>query len=82
MLFWMPPSGAYHVTLRYYSQMSDIANSCRPASTVPWFPDQNYLITRVAGQLMQDADDERWKAYLSDTKEGGAGWILRIDISK
>ena len=25
MLFWMPPSGAYAVTLRYFSQMTDIA---------------------------------------------------------
>jgi len=75
MLFWMPPSGAYAVTLRYFSQMTDITTPSTSA-TVPWFPDQNYLITRVAGQLMQDADDERWKAYLSDTEEGGAGWIL------
>jgi hypothetical protein len=75
MLFWMPPSGAYQVTLRYFSQMSDIATPAS-SSTVPWFPDQNYLITRVAGQLMQDADDERWMTYLSDDKEGGAGYIL------
>lgn len=79
MLFWMPPSGAYAVTLRYQSQMGDITNPATSA-TVPWFPNQNYLITRVAGELMKDADDERTNAYLGDDDEAfpnGAGTILR-----
>lgn len=78
MLFWMPPSGNYQVVLRYYSQMPDIANPST-SSAIPWFPNQNYLITRVAGELMKDADDERAMAYLSDKEEDqmGAGTILR-----
>ena len=79
MLFWMPPSGAYAVTLRYQSQMADIATP-QTSATVPWFPNQNYLITRVAGELMKDADDERTNAYLGDDDEAypnGAGTILR-----
>jgi hypothetical protein len=61
-LFWMPPSGAYPATIRYYSQMSDITNPSA-SSVVPWFPNQTYLITRVAKELMQDADDERLDDY-------------------
>lgn len=78
MLFWMPPSGAYAVTLRHFAQMPDITTP-ETSSTVPWFPNQNYLITRVAGELMKDADDERATAYLSDSEQypNGAGTILR-----
>jgi len=78
-VFWMPPSGAYAMTVRYYSQMPDIS-SPSTSSTVPWFPNQNYLITRVAGELMKDADDERATAFLSDDEDrypNGAGVILR-----
>ena len=79
MLFWMVPSGAYPVTLRYYRQFPDIVTP-ETSSVVPWFPNQNYLITRVAGELMKDADDERATAYLTDNEEEnalGAGVILR-----
>lgn len=62
MLFWMPPSGAYPATVRYYPQMPDIANPST-SPVVPWFPNQNYLITRVAKELMQDSDDERLTTY-------------------
>ena len=75
-VFWPVPSGGYPVTIRYYSQPADIATPAS-SSQVPWFPNQNYLITRVAGQLMMDADDDRWKSYLSDDQEGGSGYLLR-----
>ena len=75
-LFWMPPSGAYPVTIRYYSQMPDIANASA-STAIPWFPNQNYLITRIAGEMMKDADDERKLSYLSDSEPGGAAFILR-----
>jgi hypothetical protein len=75
MLFWMPPSGAYPATVRYFSQMPDIANA-QTSAVVPWFPNQDYLITRVAGELMKDSDDERAPNYLGDNPMGAAG-ILR-----
>jgi hypothetical protein len=78
-LFWMPPSGNYPMTVRFFSQMPDIAN---PASSnvVPWFPNTEYLIKQVAGLLCQDADDERADALMSGDDEKypqGAGCILR-----
>lgn len=76
-LFWMPPSGAYPVTMRYYSLVAPITPPVQGSSTIPWFPNQNYLITRVAGELMKEADDERWNAFLSDMQAGGSGSILR-----
>lgn len=79
MLFWMTPSGAYPMTVRYFRQMPDITTP-ETSSAIPWFTNQNYLITRVAGELMRDADDERQTAYLSydeDRYPDGAGSILR-----
>lgn len=78
-LFWQVPSGAYPVTQRYYSQMPDIVNPST-SNAVPWFPNQNYLVTRLAGELMKDSDDERAVSYLSDDEELaplGAGSILK-----
>lgn len=78
-LFWMPPSGAYPVTVRYYSQMPDIATP-ETSATVPWFPQQNYLRRRLAGELMVMTNDDRANAFLADDEEvsaQGAGVILR-----
>lgn len=74
-LFWMPPSGAYPVTMRYFSQMPEVANPSA-STAIPWFPNQNYLITRIAAELMKDSDDERLQTYLGDTP-GGSAYILK-----
>ena len=75
MYVWPPASGAYPYTARYYPQMSDIATP-ESSATVPWFPNQQYLITRLAGQLMQLTNDDRYKEYLGDGAFGSEG-ILR-----
>ena len=73
---WPPPSGAFPVTLRYFCQMPDIATP-ETSSTVPWFPNQNYLITRLAGELMRIADDSRMASYLGPGPEGADGILLK-----
>ena len=78
-LFWQIPSGAYPAYIYYYSQMTDITTP-QSSSTVPWFPNQNYLIRELTGRLMQMADDERADAMLSadeDRHPQGSGVILR-----
>lgn len=73
---WPPTSGAFPATIRYNPQIPDITVT----STVPWFPNSNYLYTRVAGELMKICNDDRWEAFLSSNEEqhpGGAGVILR-----
>src|SRR5215475_1506606 len=42
LMVWPPASGSYTTQIRYYSQPSDIATP-ETSSTVPWFPNQNYL---------------------------------------
>lgn len=69
------PSGAFPVTVRYFAQMPDIATP-ESSATVPWFPNQAYLLTRLAGELMRESDDERFVAFLGDGAQGAEG-ILR-----
>ena len=79
MLFWQVPSGAYPATVRFYSQMSDIANP-QTSSAIPWFPHQTYLRRRVAGELMMTSDDDRASQFLGADEERtpeGAAVLLR-----
>jgi hypothetical protein len=75
-LFWQLPSGAYPVTIRYFSQPADITDTTK----VPWFPNQTYLIRRLSGELMSFSDDERQSKFLGDSEDStpeGAGVMLR-----
>jgi hypothetical protein len=89
MYVWPPASGSYPVTLRYYSMRSDIAGTSSDGETplgpeaiavVPWFPNQTYLVRRLAGELMALTDDERMPSYLGadeDAYPNGAAVLLR-----
>lgn len=79
MKVWPPASGAYPVTMRYRRVVPAIATP-ESSTEIPWFPQQSYLRTRLAGELMQLTNDDRWEAFLSDNEEahpGGAGVLLR-----
>lgn len=79
MLFWQVPSGAYPATVRYYSQMPDITTP-ETSTTVPWFPNQTFLIRELTGRLMNLTDDERAEMTLSSDEDrypNGSGVILR-----
>lgn len=78
LYIWPPSNGAYVVLIGYQKQMPDIATP-ESSSSIPWFPNTNYLWTRVAGELMKLNGDDRWEAFLSDderTHPGGAGSLL------
>jgi len=65
--------------VRYLRQMPDIVTP-ETSSVVPWFRNQLYLTTRLAGQMMQISDDERAAAFLTDDDKinpQGAGVLLR-----
>lgn len=76
MYVWPPPAGGYPVTARYQRQMPDIVGPAQ-SSLVPWFPDQNYLVTRVAGELMRLTGDKRMSEFLSDRPTGAQGLLDR-----
>jgi hypothetical protein len=76
LLVWPPASGSYQVLIRYVRQMPDISTP-ETSSTIPWFPQQQYLRTRLAGELMKIVNDDRWKDYLSDQAWGAQGILSR-----
>lgn len=53
-----PPSVTQSVTIKYFPRMADIATP-ESSSTVPWFINQEYLIKKVAADLMLETDDDR-----------------------
>lgn len=73
---WPPSNGQLPLTVRYFSQMPDITQP-ETSAVVPWFPNQNYLITRLTGELMRIADDDRYKDFLGEGPEGAQGILRR-----
>jgi hypothetical protein len=79
LFVWFPASGAYPATVRYFSQMPDIATP-ETSATVPWFPNTTYLVRRLAGEIMLLTDDDRASAFLSGDTDAfpmGAESILK-----
>lgn len=76
LFVWPPSGGVYVCTMQYYKQMPDIVTP-ETSTDVPWFPNQNYLITRLAGELMKLANDDRWQAFLGDGPSGAQGILDR-----
>lgn len=59
VLYLYPPSsGAYAATMRYRRQMPDITTP-ETSSTVPWFPNQGYLIKMLTALVMDLTGDTR-----------------------
>jgi len=52
------PSGNFPVTVRYFAQMPDIVTP-ETSATVPWFPNQDYLLAELKAQLADLVDDSR-----------------------
>lgn len=73
---WPPPSGNFAAQFRYYPAGLQIATP-ETSATVPWFPLQTYLITRLAGELMKESDDDRWMGFLGDQPHGAQGILTR-----
>jgi hypothetical protein len=82
LLPYPPPSISQAVTVNYFPQMPDITSPESDTGTC-WFPNQEYLITKVAADLMMETDDERQQQFenraekmlmkfldLADDKEG------------
>lgn len=65
-LFIYPQSsGQITLTHRYMVKQPDISVP-ESSTTIPWFPDQDYLITATAARLMQISDDTRRDKFIAD----------------
>lgn len=80
MLVWPPSSGAYPVTVRYSPQMADIATP-ETSSVVPWFPNSDYLIRKVAADVMLLTDDDRQPLFEKQA-EGVLNHYLQLKDDK
>ena len=76
MYVWPPPAGGYPVTARYQRQMPDIVNPST-STAIPWFPNQTYLLTRLAGEVMRLTNDKRTDDYLGEGPVGAQGLLNR-----
>ena len=74
-LFIFPQSTtALTLTHRYMINMPDIVTP-ESSSTIPWFPDQDYLIHSTATRLMKETDDARYERFRED-----GDMMLRIHL--
>jgi hypothetical protein len=74
-LFIYPQSsGQIVLTHRYMVKQPDI-NTPESSATIPWFPDQDYLITATAARLMQITDDARRDSFVAECDK-----MLRIQL--
>lgn len=65
-LYIYPQSNtALSLTHRYMINRADIATP-ESSSTVPWFPDQDYLLHATATRLMKITDDGRYDKFVAD----------------
>jgi hypothetical protein len=68
-LFIFPQSTTpLSLTHRYMVNMPDIATP-ELSSTVPWFPDQDYLIHATAMRIMKETDDARQDKFRTDAEQ-------------
>jgi hypothetical protein len=77
MFVWPPSAINTGATIRYWQQMPDIVTP-ETSSVVPWFPNTNYLITRLAGEIMKQAGDERADMFLGKGEAGAQGLLTRF----
>ena len=74
-LFIYPQSsGQIVLTHRYMVKQPDISVP-ETSVVIPWFPDQDYLITATASRLMQLTDDTRRDKFLADLEK-----MLRVHL--
>jgi hypothetical protein len=67
LYIWPASSGAYQAFGRYHKQTTDITTPSS-SSTVPWFPYQLYLQTRLAAELMMFSGDVRRDTFLATSR--------------
>jgi hypothetical protein len=63
---------------RYFRQQADITTP-ETSTTVPWFPDSDYLVHETATRLMKIADDDRLVTFVQLGEEMLRKWLVLGD---
>lgn len=77
LVVYPPPSANYPAMLRYRRQMPDIVAPESDAVTIPWFPNQSYLIQRLTAEVMDLTDDSRAQGMRTEA-DGMLGRYLKM----
>lgn len=75
MYFYEPLVTPLTIFIRYQPQLPEISTP-ETSSAVPWFPNQRYLLKKLAADLMNDTDDVRQPVY-----EKAAEEMLRLFLN-
>ena len=67
LYIWPAASAAYPYFGRYERQMADIDTPATSA-VIPWFPNQQYLMRRLAAEIMGLTGDTRRQAYIAESE--------------
>lgn len=78
LLLYPPPSITNTLTVNYYPQMPDITTPETDTST-PWFPNQEYLIRKVASAVMLETDDERQPLFDKQAEDILSKYLIMAD---
>ena len=73
--FWPPPNAAYIVNVRYAQLRPDIVTP-EISTTIPWFPEQNYLIEELTAQMMEITNDDRADKFHEKAHERLKKWLI------
>lgn len=77
LYIWPPPIIVIPMMLRYFGTQPDISTP-ETSTTVPWFPCQNYLNTRLLGELYAlNGKLDMAGTYLGDSPLGAPGILRR-----
>lgn len=72
--FWPPTNGAYIVNVRYVKLRADITNP-ETSATIPWFPEQQYLIEELSARMCDIANDDRGDAFRAKAEKRLGRWL-------
>lgn len=75
---WPPASGAFPYRFRYFPQTADITTP-ETSSAIPWFPNQRFLITQTAADLMEETGDTRRAQFLGEAQRILLGYVQMKD---
>lgn len=78
MAFYPPPNVNLVMFIRVQFQPADISNP-ETSTTAPWFPDDRFLTTQLAADVMQITGDSRKNEYRADAADQFKSCLLMID---
>jgi hypothetical protein len=76
MFVYPPPSGAFAFQGRY-KRLMPTSTMAATDTSIPWFPNSNYLVRRLTGELCVLAGDDRASDMLGESPSGAQGILRR-----